>query len=183
MIYRYVFNGNFRKCRFYEMAMTPTTIFDGETCIILTDELMHQWNEKATEIVLGEPINDACYDEYGNCIEGSEEDPLLKIVRITHEDGSVSIEPGHKLFPLNTNVPYAYGYRNSLLVYKDYNWELENRLNEDEPYVNNGCLYQYCRKFDVSEFQARLRTKNYSAKKWKDVLGKIDDDFCWVWHP
>lgn len=165
------------------MAMPPTTIMGDETCVILTDELIGEWNEKATEIVNGEPINDGKYDSCGNCYEGSEEDPLLKIVRITHDDGRVSIEPGHKLFPLNKIAHCAYGYRNSLLVYKDYNWELKSRINEDEPYVNDGCLYQYCRKFDVSEFQARLRTKNYTAKKWLDVIGKIDDDWCWVWQP
>lgn len=156
---------------------------DDENCIILTDGLMQEWNEKATEIVSGEPINDGKYDESGECYEGSEEEPQLKIVRVTHEDGRVTIEPGHKLFALNEKVPYAYGYRNSLLVYKDYNRELESRRYEDEPYVNDGCLYQYCRKFDVSEFQARLRTKNYTAKKWLETIGKIDDDFCWVWHP
>ena len=181
MLTRYELNEKFHECRFYDIQMEPTTEMDGETCIILSYELLKEWDEKASEIVEGEPINDAVYDEYGNCIDGADEYPFLTIVRVTHKEGSVTIEPVHKLFFLEKGRRWY--LRNSLLVYSDENEKLNEHLDDDRSYKSMALLYQYCRKFDVNVMQARLRTEKWTAKKWKEVIGQIDNDWCWEWQP
>ena len=44
-------------------------------------------------------------------------------------------------------------------------------------------LPHYCRKYDVNVLQARSRKKDYTAMKWKSVIGEIDDVWCWEWAP
>ena len=181
MIERYHLYCHNGKARFLDLNLVPDTKINGNECIILTEKLLKEWDEKATEVVECETINDATYDSNGNCIYGADELMQLSIIRVSHPNGSVTIEPPYKLFNLAGGLGVL---RNSLLVYEDETKNLREMMDKEEEYTTDALLHMYCRKFDVNVMQAKARTFDYTAKMWVDVIGdKIDDDFCWHWEP
>lgn len=167
--------------------------------IVLTDELLAEWEAQATEIVDCEPINDA--EWRGGRLYGSEELPLT-IIRCVHPDGKVTIEPVHKLFPINKRNHFI--MRNTLLGFVDVEWDLKRSIEwyqsslnaparewcPELPVTRRNLWYErqlqmmYCRKYDINMYQAKMRTSGRTPEKWiEEFDGKFDEDLCFVWWP
>ena len=178
---------DFGKARFFDVQLPKPD--KNRFQLVLTDELLAEWDAQATEIVDCEPINDSI--GIGGIICGTCEQPL-SILRVTHADGHVTIEPVYKLFPAGKN---KHGYfRNSLLIYVDIEKEISERMKLDsicekfgrpkvEAFSSNILQMMYARKYDITCYQARSRTHGASATWWNEELGgKFDQDLCWFWH-
>lgn len=184
------------KARFLDIKLpAPKEIGNGRyEPIVLTDKLLKEWDEKATEVVEVEAINSSKELSDGTII-GSEERPLT-ILRVVHADGRVGVEPFWKLFPINPSNHVTF-LRNTLLCYADVvasnkkAKSLQTDFRRLNPYfVSQGFLgehlhWAYCRKYDITEYQAECRTAIYGVDDWaKEFPGwVIDDDLCWEWHP
>lgn len=193
MIERTQLFNNGGKAIFRDLQLDRPTLVDGEfEPVIMSEDWLKKVGQMPGEVVDIEPINDAVYDGEGECIAGADE-VELSILRVTHQDGSATIEPVYKLFPIDGN---RHGMlRNSLLVYDDVMGKLEARHNLDEKFKELGVepasfadyhlLWMYCRMHDINMYQAKYRTSAFSAEKWMKILpgGRIDEDLCWRYSP
>lgn len=184
------------KARFLDIKLPkPKPIGDGRyEPIVLTDKLLKEWDEQATEVVEVEAINSSKELSDGTII-GSEERPLT-ILRVVHADGTVNVEPFWKLFPINPSNHITF-LRNTLLCYADVKaaneeakrWQtIWRRLDENsrwDGFLKEHLHWAYCRKYDITEYQAECRTAIYSVDDWANEFPGwvIDDDLCWEWHP
>lgn len=192
MIERSYLYHNDGKAIFRDLQLGRPTLVDGEfEPVVMSEEWLKRVEQMPGETVLVEPINDAIYTSEGECIAGADE-CALSILRVTHQDGSVTIEPVYKLFPIDGK---SHALRNSLLVYDDVMRDLRTWHNlyekfkelglEPAPFFDYHLLWMYCRMHDINMYQAKYRTSTFSAPKWIKILpgGKIDEDLCWRYSP
>lgn len=179
------------KARYYDVQL-PDPVKNGNDFepIVLTDELLAEWDKKATEIVDCEAINDA--EMIGDRLYGAEE-LRLSILRVRHQDGTVTIEPVYKLFPVGERKHCL--MRNTLLCYRDVEGWVKSAIESDAFFAQRGfesktppfldiLKMMYCRKYDINMYQAARRTAGMDSARWdKELGGKYDRDFCWVWCP
>lgn len=188
----YLYYHNDGKAIFHDLQLGRPALINGEfEPVVMSEEWLRKVGQMPGEIVHCEPINDGIYTADGDCISGADE-CALSLLRVTHQDDTVTIEPVYKLFTLDGK---SHALRNSLLVYTDVQKSLENAAEFDEFCVKLGakpmayfdfCLLQmYCRMYDINMYQAKYRTSLFTATKWLEILpgGKIDDDLCWRYSP
>lgn len=183
------------KARFYDIQLGKP---DTKEPVVLTEQRLAEWDDRATEVVKCETLDYA--EWYCETEEGDAQFPL-NILRIQHEDGTFSVEPVYKLFPIEKkHHPFL---RNTLLCYCDVEWDLQEsidiyemtknapirKLIPDFPVTIRDLWYirnlqmMYARKYDINMVQAMYRTVGWMPENWiKEFDGKFDYDLCWLWH-
>lgn len=184
------------KARFYDVQIPKPQTKEDER-IVLSEKLLSEWDAKATEIVGCEAINNS--ERIGDRLYGAEEVPL-SVLRVVHQDGSITIEPVYKLFPIGKHLIM----RNTLLLYRNVKEDVKDCIRMNESSRNAPIRKQipewpvqkftptwimqlrqmYCRKYDINMYQAENRTAGFDADNWwKEFDGKFDEDLCWQWCP
>ena len=179
------------KAVFRDIELIPE--WDAEKCrwkdIVMTERQIAQWmRQYPGEVVEVETINSSSGDIPADKLP-------VTIARLTHQDGHISIQPEWKLFPLHPGNHKL--WRNSYLEFTfveddvkrtmDLNAKFRNNKNVRLQKFANGkpiCPWylerMYCRKHDVTMFQAEMRTSAYTADDWwEEFDGKFDLDMCW----
>lgn len=132
MITRYGLYLDFFKARFYDIQLPKPDCDEYKSKpIVLTDELLAEWESKATEIVKCEPFD---YAEWYRESADSDAHFPLNILRIQHEDGTFSVEPVYKLFPIKRSNHIM--LCNSLLEYCDVEKDLAYTADFNEKQMN-----------------------------------------------